>query len=233
MFVNTLLLATVCAFVYSSERECSRFHYEEKTLEKMIKTELYVEKIKSDTENMQLQISNRLDALQDDWEKTKQEVNDAREDNRKVIDKIKDKIDGQENVAVAFLAHNLENTSPMSGETLVFSTTYFDRGSGYNNKTGVYVTPVAGIYMFNLQLCITDGHYVYYEIDTEKEPVMRGLFTDEDVLNHSCQMATAAAILDAKERVWIKVISSISGLHFWKDSRVWNSFSGVLFATIN
>ncbi|XP_053404079.1 collagen alpha-1(VIII) chain-like isoform X2 [Mercenaria mercenaria] len=199
----------------------------------MIKTEIFVEKIKSDNENMQLQMSSRFDALQDDWENVKNEINDAREENRKVIDKIKDKVDDQENVAVAFAAHNLEKISPKNGETLVFSRTSFDRGSSYNNKTGVYVTPVAGIYMFNLHLCLSDGHYVYYEIDTENEPIMMGLFSDDDGRYVSCQMATTTAILGAKERVWIKVVSSVSGLRFFKDSRVWNSFSGVLLTTIN
>ncbi|XP_053390928.1 A disintegrin and metalloproteinase with thrombospondin motifs adt-1-like [Mercenaria mercenaria] len=133
---------------------------------------------------------------------------------------------------VAFQAHTLTNTAPLNGEKLVFSTTTLDKGSGYNNKSGIYITPVAGIYMFTLQLCITASRFIYFEIDTAEGPIHKGCFNDDASDFSGCQTATTIAELGAKEHVWIKSGSSTSGTDFWKESKVWNSFSGVLISTV-
>ncbi|XP_053390396.1 uncharacterized protein LOC123544428 [Mercenaria mercenaria] len=233
MLVKIVLLVALCAFVNSTEPECSRFHYEEKTLEKMIKTEIYVDKIKSETEHMQQKMSEKMDGIQEDWKKTQLELKEANEDNEKAVEEIKNKVESLSTVqAVAFLAHNIKNKGPSDGETIVFSTTHFDVGSGYNNKNGTYTTPVAGIYMFTLQLCITGRRYIYFEIDTENGPILKGCFNDDSGSYDGCQTATTIAELGAKERVWIKSGSSSSGTDFWTQSTVWNSFSGVLISTV-
>ncbi|XP_045186430.2 uncharacterized protein LOC123544426 [Mercenaria mercenaria] len=116
MFGHIFLLVTVCAFVSSSEPECSKFHYEEKTLEKMIKTEIYVDKIKSETENMQQKMSEKLDGIQEDCETTERELKEAKEDNKKAVEEIKATIDGLSTVpAVGFQSHDIKNTAPSDG----------------------------------------------------------------------------------------------------------------------
>ena len=136
--------------------------------------------------------------------------------------------------AVAFHAHNLAKTNYNDGETLVFSTTYFDIGSGYNNSTGIYVTPVAGIHILTLQLCISAKRYVYFEIASDKVPVMKGCFIDDASSNSGCQATSVVALLGAKENVWIKFVrTAFSGAEFWKEGIVWNSFSGVLVSAIS
>ncbi|XP_053374252.1 uncharacterized protein LOC128546877 [Mercenaria mercenaria] len=233
MLGHIFLLVNVCAFVSSSEPECSRFHYEEKTLEKMIKTEIYVDKIKSETENMQQKMSEKLDGIQEDWEKTERELKVAKDDNEKAVEEIKAKIDGLLSVsAVGFQAHDIMKTAPRNGETLVFSTTTFDIGSGYNNKTGIYVTPVAGIYMFTLQLCMEQSRYFYFEIVSRVSPILKGCMYDDAGSTRGCQTATAVAVLGAKEHVWVKCVRSTSGADIKKESDVWNSLSGVLISTI-
>ncbi|XP_053374028.1 collagen alpha-2(VIII) chain-like [Mercenaria mercenaria] len=199
----------------------------------MIKTEIYVDKIKSETEIMQQRMSEKLDGIQEDWGKTKNELNDAKADNRKVVEEIKDKVESISTVqAVAFLAHNIKNTAPSNGETLVFSMTHFDVGSGYNNETGIYTTPVAGIYLFTLQLCISSSRYVAFEIDTTNGPILKGCFNDEGGSYNGCKTATAVTELGIKEHVWIKNEQSTSGTDFWKGSYTWNSFSGVLISAV-
>ncbi|XP_053373203.1 collagen alpha-2(VIII) chain-like [Mercenaria mercenaria] len=233
MLMKIVLSVALCVFVSASEPECSRFHYEEKTLEKIIETEIYVDKIKSETDIMQQRMSDKLEGIQEDWEKTKNELNDANEDSKKVLEEIKDKVESLSTVqAVAFLAYNIKNTAPSDGGTIVFSTTHFDVGSSYNNETGIFVAPVAGIYMFTLHLCLTGNRFVYLEIDTTKGPILKGRFIDDGSEYHSCQTATTVAELGIKEHVWIKSGLSTSGPDLWKHSYIWNSFSGALISAV-
>ncbi|XP_053390641.1 uncharacterized protein LOC128553497 [Mercenaria mercenaria] len=134
--------------------------------------------------------------------------------------------------AVGFQAHDIKKTAHSSGETLVFSTTTFDIGSGYNNKTGEYVTPVAGIYMFTLQLCMSNKKYLYFEIVSGKSAILKGCMHDDGDGTYGCQTATTVAVLGAKEAVSIKSESTSSESDIKKESGVWNSFSGVLISAI-
>ncbi|XP_045185310.1 uncharacterized protein LOC123543296 [Mercenaria mercenaria] len=231
MFAHIVLLVTVCAFVSSSEPECSRFHYEEKTLEKMIKTEIYVDKIKSETENMQQKMSDKLDGIQKAWKKTERELKDAIEDNKKAVQEIKEEIDVSTTQipVVAFQSYFLKEITVENGQTLIFTKTVYDKGLGYNNGTGVYTTPVSGAYLFSVQLCIQVDKFVYVEIVHEDVTIMKVRLVDEGKTYHSCSTVTGVAVLNKGERVWVKSRLSSTGENIWRSpNSVWNSFSGVL-----
>ncbi|XP_045169257.2 collagen alpha-1(X) chain-like [Mercenaria mercenaria] len=231
MFAHIVLLVTVCACVSSSEPECSRFHYEEKTLEKMIKTEIYVDKIKSETENMQQKMSEKLDGIQEAWKKTERELKDAIADNKMAVQEIKDEKDVSttQMPVVAFQSYFLKETSIENGQTLIFTKTVYDKGLGYNNRTGVYTTPVSGVYLFSVQLCIFVDKFVHVEIVHEDATIIKVRLVDEDQRYHSCSTVTGVAVLSKGERVWVKSIISSTGENIWRNPDiVWNSFSGVL-----
>ncbi|XP_053374022.1 uncharacterized protein LOC123533015 [Mercenaria mercenaria] len=166
-------------------------------------------------------MSKKVYRIQEDWEKTKNELNDAKADS--LLSTMQ---------AVAFLAHNIKNTAPSNGETMVFSTTHFDVDSSYNNETGIFVAPVAGIYIFNLQLCITSNRYIHFEIDTTKGPILKGRFIDDGGSYDGCQTATTVAELGIKEHVWIESGQSTSGTDLWQYPYIWNSFSGALISAV-
>ena len=58
----------------SSEPECSRFHYEEKTLEKIIKTEFVVDKLKSELKESDGTTKAELEKIRTDLEKINSEL---------------------------------------------------------------------------------------------------------------------------------------------------------------
>ena len=90
-----LFVLSVVALGESSEPQCSRFHYEEKTLEKMIKTEIYVDKIKADTDDMHRELTEEFKGLREDMDNTKREVSDVKDQNIKFVNEIKERLDGK------------------------------------------------------------------------------------------------------------------------------------------
>lgn len=58
-----ILIVTASHYIYS-EPQCSKFHYEEKLLEKMIRLEFTVENIKKEVKDIQHQVKTTLGELQ-------------------------------------------------------------------------------------------------------------------------------------------------------------------------
>ncbi|XP_060606057.1 uncharacterized protein LOC132758401 [Ruditapes philippinarum] len=133
----------------SSEPECSKFHYEERTLEKIIKTEFIIERLKSELSERDGITKAAMEKNQEDLEKIKNDLVDFEERHEKECKEKTEKAS-----AVAFRASNLKNLNPSTGETLIFTTTHFDKNAGYDNRTGIYTAATRGLYLFTCQLCV-------------------------------------------------------------------------------
>lgn len=71
MYSKTILVifCLIVNRIYGREPSCSRFHYEEQTLEKMIRLEIFVERIKGELAETQKQVMNALDDLKNERSK--------------------------------------------------------------------------------------------------------------------------------------------------------------------
>jgi hypothetical protein len=136
---------------------------------------------------------------------------------------------------VAFLAYNLNDASAEEGDRLRFTVKHFDVGSGYEPLTGMYTTPVSGVYQFTVQLYIANGQWCFFHIRSKDKIIMKTVFYDDAGSHYGTQTAVGTAILDANTKVWIETEKSSSGNDFFfpHQHRAWNSFSGVLINTIN
>ena len=114
--------------------------------------------------------------------------------------------------------------TPRSGETLIFQTTTLNEGLGYDNKTGIFTAPVAGTYMFSLQLCVDPGNNMYYAIVSDNVEIKKGLFADATYT--TCYNTDTVAVLQKESKVHVKCSSSTSSLT--TSSNYWNTFSGAL-----
>ncbi|XP_053374223.1 collagen alpha-2(VIII) chain-like [Mercenaria mercenaria] len=128
--------------------------------------------------------------------------------------------------SVAFRSTNLTNLTPTSGETLVFTTAPLNDGNGYNISTGVFTAPIAGTYIFSLQLCVPAGKNTYYAIMVGTEEVKRGRFIDNDF--HTCYSSDTFVVLKSNENVYVK---SIYQSYLATNDYLWNTFSGILVHT--
>ncbi|XP_060556607.1 uncharacterized protein LOC132717202 [Ruditapes philippinarum] len=212
-----------------SEPSCSRFHYEEQTLEKMIRQEVFVEKIKSE-----------VDVTRNNVEKAVKNV----EDMIVTIDSLKDKVDKQleksaeeiENEirkvkairpAVAFKSDTIIDFSVSSNKVIVFTNSPINTGAGYNNKTGIFVAPVTGLYLFTTQICSIPNTHLYIGIVVQGQVVAQGGFGDK--VWHKCYTLTALVAAGLADQVSVNCIGSCdSSESLWKHNLVTSSFSGVL-----
>ncbi|XP_060597908.1 uncharacterized protein LOC132751713 [Ruditapes philippinarum] len=234
MFQRLVALLFITAVL--SEPECSKFHYEEQTLNKMIRQEIAMEKLRADMAATQQQVLDALgklaettNQLRDDWnnERTnlKRVTNDLIEETNKSVRTFAAEMEKLKGPTVAFRSKDLVDLTPSLGETLVFKTTTLNEGLGYDNKSGIFTAPVAGTYTFSVQFCVHGGKNMYYAIVADGVEIKKGWFCDEKW--STCYTTDTVAVLKKDSKVYVKCSSS-SSLLVTSSSYYWNTFSGVL-----
>ncbi|XP_060604661.1 uncharacterized protein LOC132757406 [Ruditapes philippinarum] len=208
----------------SSEPECSKFHYEERTLEKIIKTEFIVERLKSDVSERDGITKAALEKNQEDLAKIKNDLIDLEDRHDKECKAITEKAS-----AVAFKASNLKNLNPSTGETLIFTTTHFDNNTGYDNTTGIYTAATRGLYLFTCQLCVYQNKRVQIQL-VQGQTTVNSMYTDGGKMSGACRRMVDVLVLNTNEQVRIKVGYFSGSTVFWENSSGTNIFSGVLIS---
>ncbi|XP_060584365.1 uncharacterized protein LOC132740475 isoform X1 [Ruditapes philippinarum] len=233
MFQRLVALMFITAVI--SEPECSKFHYEEQTLNKMIRQEIAMEKLQADMAATQQQVLDTLgkltettQQLKDDWnnEKTnlKRVTNELMRETNKSVRNFAAEMEKLKGPTVAFRSKDLVDKTPSAGDTLVFKTTTLNEGLGYDNKSGIFTAPVAGTYTFSVQLYVHPEHNMYYAIIADSVEINKGLFADKAYMKS--YTAETVAVLQKDSKVYMKC-SSGSGNLLTSDA-AWNTFSGVL-----
>lgn len=229
-FMLTILGLLVIQRISCSEPQCSRFHYEEQTLLKMLKLEIFVDKMKEDIQSTQQKVLETLQSLDKERNSLKQDYQEMKErdeaDMLRYAKEVENPKESAKRPTIIFQSKGLNNLSLSAGETLVFQTTMLNEGNGYNNSTGVFTAPAAGVYLFTIQLCAVSGHNTYYYIMAENKEIKRGYFFDSGY--NSCHTADGLTVLKEGHRVWIKTPYSMK---LTEHTTYWNTFSGVLLHT--
>ncbi|XP_060585065.1 uncharacterized protein LOC132741007 [Ruditapes philippinarum] len=126
---------------------------------------------------------------------------------------------------VAFHVYNPLHTNLEVGQVIVYQTVPLNEGNGYDRKTGIFTTPVTGLYQFSAHICNQDNAMFVYAIVLEGETI--ALSTQRDMPS-SCNTVNALTVASAGQQV------SVQGVHMSKSYQVIenphrkNSFNGVL-----
>ncbi|XP_060606093.1 uncharacterized protein LOC132758433 isoform X3 [Ruditapes philippinarum] len=83
--MNTYLIILTVIVACSSEPHCSKFHYEEKLLEKMIRTEILVENMKKHIDDIEARVTGVLAKLKEDTTTLKGEIEEMQENSANLI----------------------------------------------------------------------------------------------------------------------------------------------------
>lgn len=249
VFTAVFCLVALAGIVNGREPVCSRFHYEEQTLEKMIRLEILVETTKKDIVSTEMKVLKALDDLHTsqnklmvDVEKKIAEIDPLKENIYEELDRIKhetkenilnssaefEKLRGSMVVPFfAFTAEQVEDNSLADGKTIAFTENILNIGDVYDNKTGIFLSPVNGIYHFTAIICMSAGKVSYVGISVGGRVMSQILAGDNSY--YQCNSLDTVAAVDKGGQVFVKCIGSCSGDTLWESrGYVTNSFSGML-----
>ncbi|XP_060556048.1 uncharacterized protein LOC132716739 [Ruditapes philippinarum] len=216
LLLISFLAVTQC-LTSEVESTCSRYHYEEQLLEKMIRMEIKVEDIEKRISKTN---QNVIDVLED----MKTERTNIKNDNKELKALLLTD-------TIAFKARGPTDLSLATGQTIIFAKNMLNKGEAYNNNTGIFTAPMSGTYIFMIHLCIASKKYMNYGIMVEDTVYTSGTFFDNDSI--TCYTAAALVVLNGGERVYVKcLLASSSGNVLYESTsstnNFWNTFSGLL-----
>lgn len=238
--ISNIFVLIVVIMVRGEEPVCSKFHYESQTLEKMIRQELAVEKMKTEIEETRKQVSSALSELRAERESFTREIDSMKTvqeiEKQKMIKELGDIKGDMMTPYVFFHAHTVQNKRLVSGETFMFTNVVADVANAYSNQSGVFTPPYGGVYAFSVNLCIAAvNSYMHIKISSSEKVVFQTALVSSTGAYSGCYSLPALTVLKKGETVVVKMgATSISGKDVvWESSEAWNSFSGVLLRTIN
>ena len=127
---------------------------------------------------------------------------------------------------ISFTVTTPSTMTPRTGDTIIFTKDMYNSAQSYDTTSGKFKVPVAGTYLFNVQLCLAIGKkYVNYAIVSGSRELTHTLLYDAE--QRFCNSATAIVRLAKDEYVYVKVTST-NGHALRNNAYEWNSFSGVL-----
>ncbi|KAH3805423.1 hypothetical protein DPMN_133726 [Dreissena polymorpha] len=124
---------------------------------------------------------------------------------------------------IYFYARLAYNVNP-SNQDVIFPTVTVNEGQGYNPGTGRFTVSVPGMYLFSVQMCVTNEKHCYLEIVQQGTTLQRSVFGDKSGY-HSCVTMQAAAHVASGDQIWVRATSSC---YMTADSLRYNSFLGAL-----
>lgn len=239
-----MVLACLFTSIKCEEPHCSKYDFEEKVLEKLVRMEFNMEKTKHEIEEAIVAIGNlkkevdsvdkKLNALKEKMDE--QEI--LREKQKNEVDRKLAHIDktlssemyqskeSPRRQSVAFKARSNADMTATGGQTIVLPDVMINAGNGYDARTGQFTAPVNGTYIFTAAFCLLNEKFFTFSIVVDGAKQTMTTFLGDS--RYSCHSADTVAVLKADQKVSLQVLHASSGTIIGHFSDRWNTFSGVL-----
>ncbi|XP_060554034.1 heavy metal-binding protein HIP-like isoform X3 [Ruditapes philippinarum] len=240
-FCKIFFLSYLLTCAKSEEPHCSKYDFEEKVLEKMVRMEFQMERMKSEMEQTVKSVDRKLNEMVEKQEKHTLSIKTTQEKFDETIEALQNKTseiidtklkelqilkDQIVTPTVAFKARlNVATAAPV-GQAIVFPRVLFNEGDVYSSQTGKFTAATNGTYLFNIALCVHGSKYLHVDIMVDGVAYTRTIIKDTD--NVHCHTADTVAVLKTGQNVWVQPSISASGNVIYQASTIWNTFSGVL-----
>ncbi|XP_052813895.1 complement C1q tumor necrosis factor-related protein 5-like [Mya arenaria] len=222
------VIVTYLGKVRCNEPHCSKFDFEEKVLEKLVRMEYKAEMQEKSVRKELGDMKSELESYRDDWQRLKQENDDLKTSLKSVaqnsLDQIASYKESLVTPTVMFKARRMKVLSLDKGQTMIFKDVMFNNGSGYDNTRGVFTCPIEGVYLFTIHLCSPTNKYITYDVMVDGTIHTKG--ANRDATSQVCTSADAIVELQEESRVWVQ--SNYDEDELYEDGYRWSSFSGVL-----
>ncbi|XP_052765333.1 uncharacterized protein LOC128206726 [Mya arenaria] len=232
---------------------CSKYDYDEKMLERMIRMEFAFEKL---CEKVDLNLNNIIaekerlhavvDVMKDQQEQAERKLVSLMEevernqsstldkvvtDSNKTLDQINAAFSNiQDKIAsplVYFHARSPQTTYLSTGEVIIYKKVETNQANGYSATTGKFTAPVPGLYLFFMHTCTHTSKHAFLQIVKEGSVLIAS--NRYETSYYTCSSSQAFVQLDAGETVWVQCSSGSSNRQLFENpSYYWTSFGGAL-----
>lgn len=128
----------------------------------------------------------------------------------------------------SFSSHGRSTSSPPAPGILVFPTTLLDENGIYNNQTGIFTAPEAGVYVFHASLCTNNNKAIYVDVVAGGRIVSK--IMSRDTKHHVCSSGSGIARLRTEDQAFLRVKLISGGDVLLEDAYRMNIFSGHLIS---
>ncbi|XP_052819804.1 EMILIN-2-like [Mya arenaria] len=219
-------------FAFGNEPHCSKFHYEEKLLEKLVRMEFNMEQRGKELKEGLTELSRKQTEAQESnqvvLQEHEKEITAIQKENKELKEHLVDAVShigkqGDPPNKVLFKARQLKDTAPKSGGTLIFKEVLTNVGGGYDNSTGVFTSPADGVFLYTIHLCISTNKYCNYAIMVDGIKHTKGSIKNDNW--GDCITAESIAIVKSGSRVRVE---NYGNAGFYDNENSFNHFSGIM-----
>lgn len=242
VFITVLVRLLQC--METDEPKCySRYDWQDKLLEKSIRTELamqqYVQSmetalgeiraykdefnsmkatLKETVEEMKANVNNTVEELKASVESQMSQV--------ETVTKLKEKL---QTPTVMFSSKNMADRSSSRRQVLVFFSVMQNIGNGYDSSTGIFTAPVKGTYMFNVQLCVRKGLWAKFHLVVNSSSNVIAAFRHYNTDGSDVFTTTTVHPLSVGQQIWVQSDTHTHSTNVLFDQGdCWCQFSGAL-----
>lgn len=109
-------------------------------------------------------------------------------------------------------------------QNLVFDSVVTNVGNGYNANTGIFVTPVSGVYVFSVTLMADPNHYDRYQIMKNGSKLLGNLLAHAPVGAYDTTAQTVVVVLQAGDKISVQHFDPDGFAH----GHAYSTFAGFL-----
>lgn len=243
VFITVLVRLLQC--METDEPKCySRFDWQDKLLEKSIRTELAMQQYVQSMETALGEIRSHKDeynslraTLKETVEEMKATINNTVEELKasvesqmsqavETVTKLKEKL---QTPTVMFSSKKVADYSPSRQQVMVFTSVMQNIGNGYDSSTGIFTAPVNGTYMFNVQLCAYINKWAQFQLAVDSSSDVIAAFTHYNSDGADVFTTTTVYHLSVGQQIWVQSYTNSGSTNILFDQGYcWCQFSGAL-----